>query len=666
MRKKASINLILIIFIALILLCSYKTPISVNAEEKNDRNFTNLVVFAKFNGETEFIDDLCAKTTSVKEVVENSYSRAEYNVADYYEKVSNGKVKMQNVYLFDGDGKSVTLSNARGYYCSQDTSNSIGYSPSEYYSRTYELKTDWANAISSAVVDGGILTDFSGEKRYSLADLDKNDDGYIDSLTIVYKYSDLYSVSWSDCLWNYQDYYNVTLSDGKTSVQSGAYLQFTANFNYLYSDANGLKFASLKTMIHETGHIFGLKDLYRSATDSRVYYMSAMANALSPVPQYISAKEREALGWLEKGNIRSITSSGEYTISLTEDEKTSNVVCYKINLANSTKTVYLEYRRFDSVKNKYDNQVKSVFNAEGNQIKPLTIKSGLVCFLADKNTKFPNNLNTSGSYWNYEVLGGSFATKSDSALAENDSLMLSATLEVQVVSVGENSLTFRIVGSGIDSSHTHDATKTEYSAPTCLKSGNIEYYYCNECNSYFSDKDLKNEITLADTVIKPISHNPVTVKGYEPTCKKKGLTDGEKCFRCDTVLVEQSEINVLPHTPSEWIIDKVASASENGKKHKECIKCKEILQTEVIEYENSNTEESVSRPTSGENSSNNGESVLPPSGTDNGSPPSVDSAVGKSSGCSNGLSSNDTALLSALFLCLVAVIKVRRRLKVVR
>lgn len=89
-------------------------------------------------------------------------------------------------------------------------------------------------------------------------------------------------------MWNYQDFYSgATFTDGKNSITSGAYLQITANFNYLYSDANGLKFASLKTMIHEMWHIFGLKDLYRSETNSRVYYMSAISNAISPIPMSV-------------------------------------------------------------------------------------------------------------------------------------------------------------------------------------------------------------------------------------------------------------------------------------------------------------------------------------------------------------------------------------------
>ena len=40
--------------------------------------------------------------------------------------------------------------------------------------------------------------------------------------------------------------------------------------------------------------------------------------------------------------------------------------------------------------------------------------------------------------------------------------------------------------------------------------------------------------------------------------------------------------NPLGHTPSDWIIDKAATAAAAGSKHKECTICGEVLETEVI------------------------------------------------------------------------------------
>ncbi len=45
----------------------------------------------------------------------------------------------------------------------------------------------------------------------------------------------------------------------------------------------------------------------------------------------------------------------------------------------------------------------------------------------------------------------------------------------------------------------------EAKTATIDSEGNIEYWYCEDCGKYFSDKDCKNEITLADTVIPKLN-----------------------------------------------------------------------------------------------------------------------------------------------------------------
>lgn len=655
------------------------------AQSIENGNFTNLIVFIKFNGETEFVNDVCGnasgsndaeKSATVKDIVENSYEKADYCVNDYYEKVSNGKVKIQNLYLTAANGDSLTLNNKREYYCSKQANNENGYDSDERWTRMYHLKADWSSTISDALQNGAKITDADGEKTYSFRDLDQNGDGYLDSLTIVYKYSDRFSVGWSDCLWNYQDFYDgVTFGEGKNAIKSGRYLQFTANFNFLYTDANGLKFASLKTMIHETGHIFGLKDLYRSETNSRVYYMSAMSNAISPVPQYISAKEREALGWLNRGNLVQIDSPGTYQIAVTSDCSTNDTICYKFHLASKAKTVYLEYRNFQSNANKYDTQNKNAYKPSGDKISPITLKSGLVCFLSDKDTIFPNNLYTYGSNWNYEVLGGSFATKSDSALAAGDSLSVSANLSLEVLSMTDETLTFRIVGSDfVKEEHSHSPTKVEYKPSTCKESGNVEYWYCSECTRYFSDEQLQKEIAKEDTVLPLSSHKKKTLEAVEPTCKDKGLTEGEICSVCEIILVEQREIDKLPHTPSGWIVDRDPTPDKSGEKHKECLRCFEILESETIVYQEKDDTDQEKPPNEGdqEKPPSEGDQEKPPSGEADDPTDETDGSFSETDGDSDtknetnrraivAVTSSSTLSLSALVT--VAVKTKKKRLK---
>ena len=119
-------------------------------------------------------------------------------------------------------------------------------------------------------------------------------------------------------------------------------------------------------------HALGLKDLYRSDQSSKVYYMSLMGKHLSPIGQYISVKERESLGWLDKNQIQTIDRNGTYTLSLALAR--NGVVAYKRDLANG-KTLYLEYRRFDENGNKYDNKDKKLYSCNnGALIKGVTLK----------------------------------------------------------------------------------------------------------------------------------------------------------------------------------------------------------------------------------------------------------------------------------------------------
>ena len=74
--------------------------------DDDDSNFTNLIIFMRFAGEDEFIDDVYEGTT-VRRITDNSYNTAAYNVSDYYRGVSENKLRMKNVYLFDKGGSIV-------------------------------------------------------------------------------------------------------------------------------------------------------------------------------------------------------------------------------------------------------------------------------------------------------------------------------------------------------------------------------------------------------------------------------------------------------------------------------------------------------------------------------------------------------------------------------
>ena len=85
----------------------------------------------------------------------------------------------------------------------------------------------------------------------------------------------------------------------------------------------------------------------------------------------------------------------------------------------------------------------------------------------------------------------------------------------------------------------HKLTKTEVKAPTSTDTGNIEYWYCEVCDKYFSDEKAAHEITLEDTIIAKL---PKLISGANQEWTK-GSKDG-LTFKVDTDINEFKKVLV--------------------------------------------------------------------------------------------------------------------------
>lgn len=181
-----------------------------------------------------------------------------------------------------------------------------------------------------------------------------------------------------------------------------------------------------------------------------------------------------------------------------------------------------------------------------------------------------------------------------------------------------------IIGSGTLKDpyipHEHSLVYHEAVAPTCTKSGNCEYWECeNGCNRLYSDENgiyqlsdisipptghtqddgtvtkeatctetgiLTYKCTVCDEVlnteeIPAAGHVPVTDSAYEPTCTDTGKTEGSHCCNCGEIIVAQEDIPAKGHDWDEWSVIKEPSDSEAGIKTRACKRCDETETAEI-------------------------------------------------------------------------------------
>ena len=87
-----------------------------------------------------------------------------------------------------------------------------------------------------------------------------------------------------------------------------------------------------------------------------------------------------------------------------------------------------------------------------------------------------------------------------------------------------------------------------------------------------------------DEAIAPPAHEHtiITDEPIAATCESAGLTSGTHCSECGEIIIAQHPIANKGHTESEWIIDKEATISSEGKTHTECTVCEKIIREDTI------------------------------------------------------------------------------------
>ena len=169
-------------------------------------------------------------------------------------------------------------------------------------------------------------------------------------------------------------------------------------------------------------------------------------------------------------------------------------------------------------------------------------------------------------------------------------------------------------------SHVHTLQKIEAKEATCTTEGNKEYYKCETCGHFFADEAATKEVMEGDMIIPARGHdyanlvytwsedyttctavqkcnNCDTVNATEKVNSTSSVTQSQSCtapelttytatFTSETFAVQKKEVQTKEaagHMPGDWIVDRLATVTEEGSRHKECSVCKAIVETEIIE-----------------------------------------------------------------------------------
>ena len=80
--------------------------------------------------------------------------------------------------------------------------------------------------------------------------------------------------------------------------------------------------------------------------------------------------------------------------------------------------------------------------------------------------------------------------------------------------------------------HTEGIVHTEAKAATCFENGNIEYWYCPECECFWADEAL-TQLTNSKNIVLPMGHNDLThVAAKDATCFENGNIEYWTCEAC--------------------------------------------------------------------------------------------------------------------------------------
>ena len=321
-------------------------------------------------------------------------------------------------------------------------------------------------------------------------------------------------------------------------------------------------------LAHELGHYLGLPDLYDTVYSASnewspydVAHLSVMCSGVwcedtvnnTFIPSSMDVWSRYELGWITP---EKALTSGDYTLTGqnydNQNEKISTVL---IPTQTSNEYYLIENRQFTGwdrfLADYFSNDIggvviwhidKNIYNEnyDTNSVNNTDHRPSVMPLYPEKVDSHYTFLGKGGvvycPFYNSSIWSSKFAPDVGDVLdlplygsGKNANKRTSRTLSgIQISFLDESSPEMHI-NVNLDN-HVHKKTHLS-KAPTCLKYGYNDCYYCSYCRKYFSDSSCENEIPRSEAVILATGHSYVFSRTVKPMADADGY-DLHICEHC--------------------------------------------------------------------------------------------------------------------------------------
>ena len=295
-------------------------------EVDDKSNFSNLIIFAKFNDDNRDIfnatkDYGTYKTNnfeSIKKMYNENilYTGYDASFKKYISTITEGKINVNNIFLQQSSDKN----KIKTYVLKGKQSD-------------YSSGDNIVSEIISEIKKGNINNNF-GNVKY-----DNITSGILDNLTIIIQGSTSSNNESEDLLVNHKTDYGANDTINGKIVRS----YIIHNSSSLVSNDASISASESQSGVisHEFLHVLGFPDLYRKTDDGVPVGPWDIMASVSYFKQYPLSYLRMEKGWIKENTI---TKSGNYTLDAVSETGDKKIYIIKTPLSD-TEQIILEYRK---------------------------------------------------------------------------------------------------------------------------------------------------------------------------------------------------------------------------------------------------------------------------------------------------------------------------------